>query len=243
MSGSTIVLLYAQGERGLLFYPVHPPHHLGGVLLSCYHMPRGAEDYYSPQSDPPPLSPHVGSYYPVVICPGEQRTISYPRPPPTPMRGSILLLSYCKGSRGLLITPVHTPMRDSTILLSYTTGRRELLFTLVPPPHAYEGFYSPIIICQREQRTINHPSPPPPPYEWFYYRVIICPRRERTIILPCSPPTPPRRCSTILLSYAESSRGLLITPVHTPMRDSTILLSYTTGSRELLFTQVPPPRV
>ena len=199
----------------------------------------------------------------------EKRTINHPSPPP--MRGSTILLSYRKGSRGLLFTPVH------------------------PPPHPYEGFYSPVIICREQQRTINHPSPPtyegfyytviicpgeqrtiihtslpptpsmrcstlllsyakgsrgllitpvhpPPPYEGSYYRVIICPRREGTIILPCSAPTPPRRCSTILLSYAESSRGQLFTTVPPlPMKCSTILLSYAESSRGLLFTTVHPP--
>ena len=154
MRGSTIVILYAQGERGLLFPPVHPPHHLGGVLLSCNHMQRAAQDYFSPQSPPP-------------------------------MRCSTFLLSYAETSRGQFFTTVH------------------------PPP--YKGFYSAVIICQGEQRTINYPSPPP------------------------------IRGSTILLSYAKGSRGLLITTVHPPIRGSTILLSYTTGSRELLFTPVPPP--
>ena len=48
---------------------------------------------------------------------------------------------------------------------------------------------------------------------------------------------------TILLSYAEGSRGLLITPAHPPpliMRGSTILLSYAKGSRELLITPAHP---
>ena len=79
------------------------------------------------------------------------------------MRGSTILLSYAKGSRGLLITPVHPPpplMRGSTILLSYAKGSRGLLFTPVHPPPPCEGFYYTVIICQGEQRTINHPSPP-----------------------------------------------------------------------------------
>ena len=144
MSGPTIVLLYAQGERGLLFSPVHPPHHLGGVLLSCYHMPRAAEDYYSPQSPPPP------------------------------MKCSTILLSYAESSRGLLFTTVH------------------------PPP--YKGFYSPVITCPGEQRTIIHPNPPSlkllipkghPPYEEFYYIVIICHGEQRTINHTSPPPPPP----------------------------------------------------
>ena len=52
------------------------------------------------------------------------------------MRGSTILLSYAKGSRGLLITPVHPHplMRGSTILLSYAKGSRGLLITPVHPP-------------------------------------------------------------------------------------------------------------
>ena len=49
-------------------------------------------------------------------------------------------------------------MRGSTILLSYAKGSRGLIFTPAHP--TYEGFYYTVIICQREQRTINHPSPP-----------------------------------------------------------------------------------
>ena len=91
------------------------------------------------------------------------------------MRGSTILLSYAKGSRGLLITPAHPP----TILLSY--AKESLLITP-------EGFYYTVIICQGEQRTINHPSPPPTPhYEGFYYTVIICQGEQRTINHP-SPP-------------------------------------------------------
>ena len=111
------------------------------------------------------------------------------------MRGSIILLSYAKGSRGLLITPAHpTP---------------PLVRRFYPPPPSY----SPVIICQGEQRTINHPSPAPPPCEGFYYTVIICQGEQRTINHP-SPPPPLVRGSTILLSYAKGSRGLLITPAH-----------------------------
>ena len=79
------------------------------------------------------------------------------------MRGSTILLSYAEGSRGLLITPVHPHplMRGSTILLSYAKESRGLLITPAHP--TYEGFYYTVIICQGEQRTINHPSPPPPP--------------------------------------------------------------------------------
>ena len=50
------------------------------------------------------------------------------------MRGSTILLSYAKGSRGLLITPHPPLMRGSTILLSYAKGSRGLLFTPVHPP-------------------------------------------------------------------------------------------------------------
>ena len=81
------------------------------------------------------------------------------------MRGSTILLSYAKASRGLLITPAHpTPLvGDSTILLSYAKGNRGLLITPAHP--TYEGIYYTVIICQGEQRTINHPCqhPPPPP--------------------------------------------------------------------------------
>ena len=183
MRGPTIVLLYAQGERRLIFSTVHPPHHLEGVLLSCNHMPRAAQDYFSPQSPPP-------------------------------MRCSTFLLSYAESSRGLFFTTVH------------------------PPP--YEGFYSPVIICPVEQRTISHPSQPPPPhpYEGFYSPVIICQGEQRTINYPSPSPI---RGSTILLSYAKGSRGLLITTVHPNIGGSTILLSYTTGSRVLLFTTFRPP--
>ena len=78
------------------------------------------------------------------------------------MRGSTILLSYAKESRGLLITPAHPLpplMRGSTLPLSYAKGSRGLLITPVHPP-PYEGFYYTVIICQGEQRTINHPSPP-----------------------------------------------------------------------------------
>ena len=51
MRGSTILLSYAEGSRGLLFTPVHPH----------------------------PL--YEGFYYTVIICQGEQRTINNPRPP------------------------------------------------------------------------------------------------------------------------------------------------------------------
>ena len=158
MRGSTILLSYAKGSRGLLITPAHPT--------------------------------YEGFYYTVIICQGEQRTINHPSPPPYPlMRGSTILLSYAKGSRGLLITPAHP---------------------------TYEGFYYTVIICQGEQRTINHPSPPPPP-------------------------PPLMRGSTILLSYAKGSRGLLSPQPTPPMRGSTILLSYAKGSRGLLITPVPPP--
>ena len=128
-----------------------------------------------------------GFFYTAFICRGEQRTINHPSPPPPLMRGCIILLSYAKGSRGLLITPAHPTMRGSTILLSYAEGSRGLLYPSHPPPH-YEGFYYTVIICQGEQRTINHPCPPPHLM----------------------------RGSTILLSYAEGSRGLIITPAHPP---------------------------
>ena len=99
------------------------------------------------------------------------------------MRGSTILLSYAKESRGLLITPAHPP---------------------------YEGFYYTVIICQGSRGLLNHPSPPPP-YEGFYSPVIICQGEQRTIT---HQPTPLMRGSTILLSYAKGSRGLLFTPVH-----------------------------
>ena len=127
------------------------------------------------------------------------------------MRGYTILFLYAESSRGLLITPVYPtyevfyypviicreqqrtiihpsplqPMRCSTILLSYAESNRGLLFTPVHHHPTYEVFYYPVIICREQLRTINHPSPPPP-----------------------------MRCSTILLWYAESSWGLLITPVH-----------------------------
>ena len=183
------------------------------------------------------------------------------------MRGSTILLSYAKGNRGLLFTPVHPPpVRGSTILLSYAKESRGLLITSAHP--TYEGFYYTVIICQGEQRTINHPSPPPPPlmsgstillsyvkgsrgllitpahptHEGFYYTVIICQGEKRNINHPCPPPPPLMRGSTLPLSYAKGSRGLLITTAHPPlMRGSTILLSYAKGSRGLLFTPVHPP--
>ena len=62
------------------------------------------------------------------------------------MRGSTILLSYAKGSRGLLITPAHpyegfyyTLMRGSTILLSYAKGSRGLLITPAHPPPLMRG--------------------------------------------------------------------------------------------------------
>ena len=211
MRGSTIVLLYAQGDRGILFSPVHPPHHLGGVLLSCYHMPRAAQDYFSPQSPPPP--PMRCSTILLSYAQGSRGLLVTPVHHPTPMRGSTLLLSYAKGSRGLLITPVHPPIRGSTNLLSYTTGNRELLFTPVPLTRM-RGYTLPLSYAKGSRGPLITPVHPPPPYEWFYYRFIICPRREGTIILPCSPPTPPMRCSTLLLSNTKGSRELLITRVH-----------------------------
>ena len=68
-------------------------------------------------------------------------------------------------------------MRGSTILLSYAKGSRGLLITPAPPPPPCEGFYSPVIICQGEQRTIITPVHP----------------------------RPLMRDSTILLSYAKGS--------------------------------------
>ena len=137
MRGSTLLLSYAKGSRGLLITPAHP-------------------------STPP----YEGFYYNVIICQGEQRTINHPGPPHPLMRGSNILLSYAKGSRGLLITRSPPPppplMRGSTLPLSYANGSRGLLITAVHPP-TYEGFYSPVIIFQGEQRTINNPSPPPHP--------------------------------------------------------------------------------
>ena len=47
------------------------------------------------------------------------------------------------------------------------------------------------------------------------------------------------RVSTLPLSYAKGSRGLLLTTAHPPlMRGSTILLSYAKGSRGLSITPV-----
>ena len=56
--------------------------------------------------------------------------------PPPIIRGSTLPLSYAKGSRGLLITPATPLVRGSTILLSYGKGSRGLLITAahLPPP-------------------------------------------------------------------------------------------------------------
>ena len=104
MRGSTLPLSYGKGSRGLLITPVHPR-----------------------------TPPYEGFYSPVIIWQGEQRTPKHPFPPHPLMRGSTLLLSYAKGSRGQLIT------------LGNPT---------------YEGFYYTVIICQGEQRTINHPGPP-----------------------------------------------------------------------------------
>ena len=161
-------------------------------------------------------------------------------------------------------------MRDSTILLSYAKGSRGLLITPAHPP-TYEGFYSPVIIWQGEQRTINQPSPPPPPplmrgstlplsYAKGSRGAINHPRQP--------PPRPLVRGSTILLSYPKGSRGLLITPAHPTyeglyytviisqgeektinhpsqppllMRGSTLPFSYAKGSRRLSITPVHPP--
>ena len=187
-------------------------------------MPRVAEDSYSTPVHPYP--PYEGFYYTVIICQGEQRTINHPCPPPHLMRGSTILLSYAEGSRGLLITPAHPPppiMRGSTILLSYAKGSRGLL--LCPPqpcypqrtinPPAHEGFYYTVIICQGEQRTINHPSPPPPP--------------------------PLMRGSTILLSYAKGSRGLLITPAHPTYEGFYYTVIICQGEQRTINHPCPPP--
>ena len=133
------------------------------------------------------------------------------------MRGSTILLSYAKGSRGLLITQAHPTYEGFYYtVIKYRGEQRTINHPSPPPPH-YDGFYYTVIICQGEQRTINHPCPPPPPYEVFYSPVIICQGySQRTLIhMPCqSPAHPPMRGSTILLSYAKESRGLLITPAH-----------------------------
>ena len=156
MRGSTPLLSYAKGSRGLLITPVH---HLPPMRASTLPLSyaKGSRGLLITPAHPT----YEGFYYTVLICQGEQRTLNHPCPPPL-MRGSTILLSYAKGRRGLLITPAQ------------------------PPPHPYEGFYSPVIIWQGEQRTINHPSPTPPLM----------------------------RGSTILFSYAKGSRGLLITPAH-----------------------------
>ena len=154
MRGSTILLSYANGSRGLLITPAHPtyegfyytviicqgeqrtinhpsppPPPLSGVLPYCYHMPRGAEDYLSPQPTPP-------------------------------MRGSTILLSYANGSRGLLITPAHPTYEGFYYTVIICQGEQGTINHPSPPPLPYEGFYYTAIICQGEQRTINHPSPP-----------------------------------------------------------------------------------
>ena len=141
MRGSTILLSYAEGSRGLLITPAHPPPLMRGstILLSYAKGSRGLlitpahptyEGFYYtvPKGSRglliTPAHPYEGFYYTVIICQGEQRTINHPSHPPPLMRGSTILLSYAKGSRGLLITPAHPP-----------------------PPH-YEGFYYTVIICQ-----------------------------------------------------------------------------------------------
>ena len=155
MRGSTILLSYAQGSRGLLFTPVYAP--------PTYEV----------------------FYYPVIICRQQQRTIIHPSPP-TPMRDSTLLLSYAKGSRGLLITPVHPPYEGFCYRVIICQGEQRTINHPSPPP--YEGLYYTVIICQGEQRTINHPSPTPLPYEGFYSPVIICQGEQRTINHPNPPP-------------------------------------------------------
>ena len=213
MRGSTILLSYAKGSRGLLITPAHPT--------------------------------YEGFYYTVIICRGEQRTINHPSPPPPIMRGSTILLSYAKGSRGLLITLSTPPPYEGfyyTVIIC-RGEQRTINHPSPPSPPHYEGFYSPVIICQGEQRTINHPCPPPPPYEGFYYTVIICQGEQRTINHPSPPPPPPYEgfYYPVIICQGEQRTINHPSPPPTPlMRGSTILLSYAKGSRELLITPAHP---
>ena len=119
MRGFTILLSYAEGSRGLLFTPAHPPPPIMGGSTILLSYAKGSRELLITQAHPT----YEGFYYTVIICQGEQRTINHPSPPPPPlMRGSIILLSYAKGSRELLITPAHP---------------------------TYEGFYYTVIICKK----------------------------------------------------------------------------------------------
>ena len=103
MRGSTILLSYANGSRGLLITPAHPTYE--GFYYTVIICQRVAEDSYSPLSTPPL---YEGFYYTVIICQGEQRIINHQSPPPPPYEGFYYIVIICQGDQRTINHPSPT---------------------------------------------------------------------------------------------------------------------------------------